>query len=68
MTVPAVVIVVGATLALVGVLVWAHWPQRKGGVASGAHDSRELDDLIAEVGNVDRPYVPGEGGAGDGPA
>jgi cbb3-type cytochrome oxidase subunit 3 len=62
-----IAIALGATLALVAVIVWAHWPQRKGGIASGTHDSDELDDLIERVGNVDRPYVPGESDAGDAP-
>ena len=60
-----VLIVVAATALLVAGLVWAHWPDRKGGVAATA-DKDELDALIDDVGNVDRPRVPGESGIGSG--
>lgn len=54
-----------ATLGLgCGFFLWLIWPDRKGSIAVGHRDQAELDDLIASVGNVDRPRVPGESGVG----
>jgi hypothetical protein len=64
--VAAVVVAVLLTTALVGLLVWAHWPQRAGGFHDRA-DDQELDHLIDEAGNVDRERVPGESGVGESP-
>jgi cbb3-type cytochrome oxidase subunit 3 len=58
-------IVVAATALLVAGVVWVLWPARKGGIAASA-DKAELDALIEEVGNVDRPRTPGESGIGGG--
>jgi hypothetical protein len=64
-----VLISVLGTLAAAGLLVWLLWPDRKGGVASATEVPDELDRMIADVRNVDRPRQPGESGfGGDGSA
>lgn len=50
--------------AIVAVVVWALWPQRKGAVAARAEDQAALERQLVEVGNLDLPYTPGEFGMG----